>query len=490
VGALFGVAWGTVTLSDIDVQATVSGDKVIGGVAGKIDAWNDDGAASITNVSSQGTVTSITGKAGGLLGIALHVVMNQCSSSAVVIGSHGLGGLVALVDGEVRNSIAEGSVESNGVSQWSGPTGGLLGQLARGTVEDCEARGTVTGRSPTGGLIGSDSYTNGVLQDGSVVTLGPLVIRNSRATGNVVTDTFGGGFFGQLSGTQAVLIENSEASGAVSGRYGVGGFIGNTATTAPTSGERIIRNSIWNGPLLTMRQDYSGGFIGTLGAITIEDSVASGNVRVFASSAGGRTIGGFIGRTQGTLGVVRRSRAEGDLYYSEGLHAQSGAGGFVGSMSGGLIEECAAWGNLSGLGSSQGGFAGGLSGGTIRNSYSRGNVVLAMGSTIGGFIGSLPSGSPLLENNYSTGTVSGSQYLGGFIGRNLGTPTLVQNFWDQDSSSTSVAWSSGAVGGVAGQVEGLSTSALQTPATFSSIWSSPAVWQLQQGQYPTLTSAP
>jgi hypothetical protein len=150
--------------------------------------------------------------------------ITNCHTSGTISGNEAVGGLVGTMPGSggtVTNCSAAVSVTSN-----YRRVGGLVGNCEGGTVSNSHATGDVTviagstGRADSGGLIGR-------AVTGTHIT-------NCYATGNVTngggtTADYTGGLVGVFGGTiNTCTLANSYATGAVSGKYQVGGLTGST----------------------------------------------------------------------------------------------------------------------------------------------------------------------------------------------------------------------------------------------------------------------
>jgi len=168
-------------------------------------------------------------------------------------------GLFGNVDGGDLKDVGVVDVDVSGGSN----TGGLVGHLNVGSIENCYSTGSVKGSNPTGGLAGLvegtasivTSYSTAIVRGGG--TTGGLVgrlisgtISNCYALGSVN----GGSRVGGMVGESAGGITNSYAAGAVSGSEMVGGVVGyatgswslincaglNSDIQAPSSYGRVI----------------------------------------------------------------------------------------------------------------------------------------------------------------------------------------------------------------------------------------------------------
>jgi hypothetical protein len=235
------------------------------------------------------------------------------------------------------------------------------------------------------------------------------VIQNLRI---LDCNVWGYDFIGGLVGYNYGTINNSYATGNVSGERYVGGLVGcggkvsNSYTTVNVSGE-----------------DYVGGLVGHGG--TFLNCYATGNV------SGDDSVGGLVGQSYGTVeNCFASGNVKGEYWY---------VGGFVG-YNGGTINNSYATGNVSGDR-----YVGGLvgeSGGIESHSYAISNV--SGDSMVGGFVGFNWKGT--VSNSYSIGSVSGIWYVGGFVGSNCDT---VENCYATDNVTGGIY-----VGGLVGANSG------------------------------------
>lgn len=279
---LFGRLSGTVSdleLSDVNFAFGDEAISEVGSVAGKLQN------GTISGVLADGIITAGNGQVnsfGGLVGYASNSTLeNSTTHVSISVGSGGpyyLGGAVGKVDNNVM-------------------------------IHHVTATGNVGGTSGTtmyvnGGFIGQVSQTG-------------VVITHSSASGNVIGDSYTGGFIGEIS--SAVSISNSSATGTVTSLTegeAVGGFIGYAG-----SGTHIS-NSFASGHVVVETDAIRvGGFIGETGSITIENSYAVGSVTV--PSSGSENVGGFVGETYGTT-----------ITHSYSIGAVTGDGTAIGGLIG------------------------------------------------------------------------------------------------------------------------------------------------------------
>jgi filamentous hemagglutinin family protein len=202
----------------------------------------------------------------GMFGLLLGTVNNLGVVNASVTGQSNVGGLAGINYGNINNSYVTGSV--TGVIQGS-PGFKMPG-------------------SAVGGLVGENGNQNGYM-GGSIY--------NSYSTANVA----GGQFVGGLVGVNIAPINNSYATGAVTGNLGatgIGGLAGQTfnAPGNPISGN--ISNSYATGNVTSGAGSVDvGGLLG-LNSSTINSSYSTGSV---SSGAGSSAVGGLVGASSGAV---------------------------------------------------------------------------------------------------------------------------------------------------------------------------------------------
>jgi len=182
--------------------------SAIDNVGGLIGTLSDSSAKIIQSYSS----ASVTGddSIGGLVGVSNGEIFESYTTGAIT-GDQNIGGLVGSNDGNVSNSFATGAISGN--SQ----VGGLFGAFTNGSAlaVNSYASGAIEGRGNNiGGFVG-------YLDSGN--------IKNSYASGAVNGDQNIGGFVGWITGPNRLLIDNSFATGSVTGMTDgtVGRFYGN-----------------------------------------------------------------------------------------------------------------------------------------------------------------------------------------------------------------------------------------------------------------------
>jgi hypothetical protein len=123
-------------------------------------------------------------------------------------------------------------------------TGGIVGYVGDGTVQDCVAYGTVTGSATVGGIVGNLAISSGIIQRcgargiviGTAGNVGGVAgqcygsVIESWASGTVTGTTSVGGLIGLLRETGVLL--DVFAHGNVTGTINVGGLVGQIIANA------------------------------------------------------------------------------------------------------------------------------------------------------------------------------------------------------------------------------------------------------------------
>ncbi|MDS0260297.1 PGF-pre-PGF domain-containing protein [Haloarcula sp. S1CR25-12] len=239
-GGLVGVSAG-LDASSIDTSGSVSTGHVQGGLVG---GWFDSDnpkSLELNNVSSSVDVTSneITYASGGVVGFwrGQETIEDSRATGTVVGIGAGAGGFAgSLGHAELTNVSATGTVRPPDGKQVN-RAGGLVGWLEDGNISRSAATGDVSSGDGNyaGGLIGDaagsvsieESYATGNVTGssavGGLVGTGAKEITNSSSTGTVHSNNSAGG----LVGSSADLVLNSYAAGSVDGSE-VGGITGNS----------------------------------------------------------------------------------------------------------------------------------------------------------------------------------------------------------------------------------------------------------------------
>ena len=248
IGGLVGSsAYSSIKLSY--ATGEVSGLSSVGGLVGK-----HDFSSTVSDSFATGKVYGWEG-VGGLVGYNDNTsVIKESYATGNVSGNSELGGLVGV---NSNASIIEDSYATGNVTGRDRVIGGLVGYGFKSTVTRSYATGNVAGVLMVGGLLGYG--LNNSLIDASYATgdatgdydVGGLVgyhnyfsrIENSYATGNVVSSSYyAGGLVGFNAGSS---IKTSYAAGKVTGKWIVGGLVGQNQSSLDRR-NTLIQNSYWD----------------------------------------------------------------------------------------------------------------------------------------------------------------------------------------------------------------------------------------------------
>ena len=194
-------------------------------------------------------------------------VKNLTVEDGDVTGYAATGGIVGcLYGGQIENCVFSGSVTGeDGI-------GGIVGELTDARIKDCENNGSITGGSGTGGIVGiAGSYE----EDSG--------IENCTNTGEVIGSA---GYTGGIAGSSVdISVDDCVNIGAIQGGTGAntGGVVGDII-------EGSIQNCV-NGGSVSGTANNVGGVAGRVGASTIQNCANYADVSSTANSVGG--VAGF-----------------------------------------------------------------------------------------------------------------------------------------------------------------------------------------------------
>lgn len=213
------------TMSHCSVsKSSVSANQRVGALIGSLVDYDEISDCSAEDV----TVTSANYYAGGLIGQSNGTGdIIRCHSTGIVIANHTsyarTGGLIGyLIKGSVEDCYSTCDVTVKG--QYGS---GLLGQIKSGTVKKCHATGTVSS---------SNHYAAGLV--GLIESNGSATIEKSYYNGTISTPTGSsgkaqsGGVIGYMDSNSSASISNCYTAGSWAGRRWFGGIVGGTKTDA------------------------------------------------------------------------------------------------------------------------------------------------------------------------------------------------------------------------------------------------------------------
>jgi hypothetical protein len=299
----------------------------------------------------------------------------------------------------------------------------------------------ITGLYMVGGLVGAIGYSytrNETIQNCSVTS--GTITSTGRSSGSY---SYTGGLVGYFVNNTAA-VSSCSTSVTVNSTYGyTGGLIGYFNNGGS------ISNSSATGPV-SAGNDYVGGLIGYDSSNgTITNCFATGSV----TTTNDNYVGGFIGYWSGNGGGVTSSYATGSVTGSNQY-----VGGFVGSLiNSPTFQYCYAAGIVQGA-SNVGGFLGSCTGGTLNQCYATGNVI---------------------------GTTTNK--TAGFIGAVSGWPNVTDCTYDNQGTGQSIFANGTNINksGITNTVGGYTTSQI---ASATPLWNAGTYWTFTQGYYPQLTA--
>ncbi|MDL2261149.1 hypothetical protein LJC08_02815 [Methanimicrococcus sp. OttesenSCG-928-J09] len=477
--------------------------------------------ASVNRCFSTGSVNA-ENNAGGLIGVVditdLSIYVSQsyqitdCYSTAdVSVTGDYSGGLIGKLSTEskpVKNCFAAGTVSNENGSN----SGGLIGSVELGTIEECFYDINTTGQNDTGN--GEPKNTDDMMNINTFSSAGWSITDKPSSETWYITGQANYPKLAEMRLPDSIKIYNENDLAKVgSGIYENGihwstnanyvladnitmtkeftpiAFFNGTFSGKNGNNQYIISNLIINLPnedfvglfadskdaifsdvkldnVQITGKDCVGSLIGQLiDSQIINCSVTGGNV------SGNYTIGGLIGRSISC--PITDSSSSVDVYSNET------AGGLIGDSSGTTIN-CSASGDVfalnryaGGLFSSHGGrtklvynssatgtvygssHAGGLVGygdGTFMNCYATGNVDISKFYG-GGLFGMFLGGS--INNCYATGDVSGESDVGGLIGGTRSLYNYSDNLIENCFATGNVSASKDYAGGLVGNLQSI-----------------------------------
>lgn len=272
--------------------------------------------------------------------------------------------------------------------------GVLAGQITDARVENCSIEGTAQGKETVGLFAGETDRAIAV---------------NCHAKGRIEYELRAGGLVGFMnegaledcSSTSVTFANTHQNPRELDDMAATGGLIGYAFTNVKITKCTDLVNIQVPGT--------AGGILGkSYDGVKLMDCTASGKVNAYHA-------GGLAGALRG---IVRRCRFSGEVI------ANSGAGGLIGSLAGGQVEDSESSATVRTIGERAGGLLG-SSGGRVANCSARG--VVEGRDCVGGFVGenfgSLNSATMgLIANCAAFARVKASgESAGGFAGRNSGT---------------------------------------------------------------------
>ena len=290
-----------------------------------------------------------------------------------------------------------------------GATGGIVGQLIDGAINNSYTTGVINGNANIGGIVGQQTSSS---------------VNNSYFAATISGDVYVGGITGLQYGSS---VNDSYSTGSTNGIFAVGGIVGAQSNSSVNDS---YSEGITDGvPINRLPFESDPSSIGGIVGYQVESSVTN-------SYSLGNTIG--ISYVGGIAGQQIESSITSS--YSEGkTQGQFAIGGVVGGqVSNSTIDDSHSTGITEGL-YAIGGIAGVQIDSSIDSSYSTANT--EGDAVVGGIAGVQINSS--IDNSYSTANTTGEYVVGGIAGAQVSS-SIDNSHSDANTNGEYV------VGGIAG----------------------------------------
>lgn len=345
-----------------------------------------------------------------------------------------------------KMTIDSCSSDDTGRVSSSGTYLGGLVEVNEGTIKNCKT-GNIgnNGRNYVGGIAGLNKPAGSI----TASSLENKTIIGTNVVGGIASENFGeitgGGRMTVIAGNIYGYGENiGGLAGASYGSFTVGGSKG----SAKVSNYDLNINISGTGVNVGGAIGLNSGDVDTI--IYYGDMSASFNYSI----SGNTNVGSIIGFCKNAVGTM-----EGADNYAATITAAYGyAGGIVGKYEGtGSIAKCNNWGDVKVLGEREGyasfagGIVGGLLSGTIDQGQSQGGNVTANKGGAGGVAG-INRGKITGNSGHDSAVITGELYAGGVAAVNYGT--ISEGHSGKPGTSTTITdlagVGNGYIGGIAG----------------------------------------
>jgi hypothetical protein len=317
VGGIIGEDEGGSNISDINIVVNISAP--LGTNYGGIIGYNVGNAQSEINNATVSGYINTYGYTGGFVGYAGEVKITDASFDGYISGDTVLAGGVGMIEaGQMDNVIVNAEIyctenecggiiatnngiDMNNVEFYGSITssgdyvGGIVGYLNTGSVNGAVVSGNIEGASDVGGIAG-DAYGSGAISNavvdanitsssvsGGIVGYANIMdIEKVSVSGNVISDDIAGGIAGFWDGGGTITDSYSEAS-VTETTEGAGGLVGYVSL-----GGVDIYTSYASGPVSGTEE---GGLIGfdEYDDATVTDSYWDTEATGQATTVGGGT---------------------------------------------------------------------------------------------------------------------------------------------------------------------------------------------------------
>ncbi len=430
------------SISDVSIGTTTftltSFGEFAGGLGGRISA------SSITNITLSGSINSLENYTGGLAGEASATSISSVSSSIEVLGVSFVGGIVgeANSSANISDVLATGNITINSAST---KIGGLVGYLVSSSLS--------TSSNFTGSIDAADSNeVGGAVGHIENSTLATIILTPDQITGNnqvgglvgfaltsnleevsvqfnliQATDQVGGisGLFEQSSVVNASVELNIAEDNLIMANNQVGGVFGRVQGDG--SGNGVSISDITN-QVAIEADELVGGLIGDIEANVLIEGIVLDQIVIEASTQ----VGGLIGRTSAEVTLQQVGINGLSIFGDSGLQV----GGLVGVSSGSIFSSYVKNFNINFTTALQtaGGFVGLVNAGLIEDCYVLSPTTSSFSElsivNVGGFVGEIDVlGTGIINKAYAA--VNMPLVISGFAGV-LNVNDITNSFWDID----------------------------------------------------------
>ncbi len=485
VGGIIGQAMGNVTVSNCNVEVTLSANS--GASAGILGTHTgaSAGTVTITGCTVNGSLSG-SQYMGGILGYvlgssAVKVVITDCTNNASVTTTSsnvagGILGYYANTNTSGDNTIEISSCKNTGTISTKGTyPGGIVGAIGGGSADSCHiSEITLTNLHNEGEVLGTSGR-------GDIVS----AIRPANGTVCTITDVYGGSpsTIPVINTINADVEGNTKSTYTVTRAYGEGNvkvvYNDNAENITLVDCHGLINSQTATRDLyeLTANSDawvmtYDGPRLATFAdsAKVVDYSIDSAEDLVNLMNAPRAWGGGdftltmsisLSGKTQSPIGISGNfkfmANFDGKNYTISGVnidYAQQGAGLF-GTVQYGSIKNLTVKGTVNGGNSRVGGLVGAVRAPfTIENVTTEVNVTSTYGAT-GGIVGAYAcydrNQEFVITGCTSKSTVNGTSYNGGILGYMFTGADVPQTLTITNcTNSGTVTGTGGASGGIIG----------------------------------------
>ena len=368
------------------LKNTVSGQSYVGGFIGA----NVDPNMTLLNVSQVGNITSSNVNVGQIAGSVRggtysNITANGDITSSYMAKENNIGGLFGKV--ELTSFNLHSSSYSGNISAGGDHTGGVIGWIRRGRLNNVQSQGTLSVldtrynsvRFYTGGLIGK-------AQEETIITnsfSGILINAKTKFTGGLV---------GHLGGETSSISDSFYNGDIIARTAYVGGLVG-LNDGASVLNSYVDSNIVVNNPTPNA---YIGGLVGHANNIANDYKNVSVKSNITIQNGLADYVGGLLGSSEG--GTVSECYASGDI-----IGARNSVGGLIG-LSKGITEYCMSSGDVNASFKNAGGLIGYQIGGEVRDSFTVSDVFA--GAESGGLIGKTDMAASSVSGSYAFNNIT------------------------------------------------------------------------------------